>query len=91
MHLGMSGNLGAVPATTARLKHDHFDLLLDSGMALRFNDPRRFGSLLYAAGNPKLHPLLKDLALEPLSAAFDGEYLMPRHARARAGCRSRRW
>ena len=75
VHLGMSGNLGAVPATTARLKHDHFDLLLDSGMALRFNDPRRFGSLLYAAGNPNLHPLLKDLAPEPLSAAFDGEYL----------------
>jgi formamidopyrimidine-DNA glycosylase len=75
LHLGMSGNLRAVPAGTERLKHDHFDLLLDSGVALRFNDPRRFGSLLYAAGDPNLHPLLKDLAPEPLSAAFDGEYL----------------
>jgi formamidopyrimidine-DNA glycosylase len=75
VHLGMSGNLRCVPAGTQRLKHDHFDLLLDSGVALRFNDPRRFGSLLYAVGNPNLHPLLKDLAPEPLSAAFDGEYL----------------
>ena len=31
LHLGMSGNLRAVPAATPRLKHDHFDLLLDSG------------------------------------------------------------
>ena len=75
IHLGMSGNLSAVPAGRQRLKHDHFDLLLDSGTALRFNDPRRFGSLLYAAGDPNHHPLLKDLAPEPLSAAFDGEYL----------------
>ena len=36
VHLGMSGNLGAVPATTPRRKHDHFDLLLDSGVALRW-------------------------------------------------------
>jgi formamidopyrimidine-DNA glycosylase len=75
VHLGMSGNLRAVPAGTPRLKHDHFDLLLDSGVALRFNDPRRFGSLLYAEGDPGLHPLLKDLAPEPLGAAFDGDYL----------------
>ncbi len=75
IHLGMSGNLRAVPAGTPRLKHDHFDLLLDSGVALRFNDPRRFGSLLYATGDPGLHPLLKDLAPEPLSPAFSDEYL----------------
>ncbi|MBS0580154.1 MAG: bifunctional DNA-formamidopyrimidine glycosylase/DNA-(apurinic or apyrimidinic site) lyase [Proteobacteria bacterium] len=75
VHLGMSGNLRVVPADTARLKHDHFDLKLDSGKALRFNDPRRFGSLLYADGDLRRHPLLKDLAPEPLTAAFDGEYL----------------
>jgi formamidopyrimidine-DNA glycosylase len=75
VHLGMSGNLRVVPAETTRLKHDHFDLKLDSGKALRFNDPRRFGSLLYADGDLRRHPLLKDLAPEPLTAAFDGEYL----------------
>ena len=75
LHLGMSGNLRAVPATTPRLKHDHFDLLLDSGTTLRFNDPRRFGSLLYTQQDPDLHPLLKQLAPEPLAKAFDAHYL----------------
>jgi formamidopyrimidine-DNA glycosylase len=75
LHLGMSGNLRAVPATTPRLKHDHFDLLLDSGLALRFNDPRRFGSLLYTADDPAEHPLLKHLAPEPFAKGFDALYL----------------
>ena len=75
LHLGMSGNLRVVPAATARLKHDHFDLVLDSGVALRFNDPRRFGSLLYTAGDPREHPLLKHLAPEPFARGFDAQYL----------------
>jgi formamidopyrimidine-DNA glycosylase len=75
MHLGMSGNLRAVTASTPRRAHDHFDLVLDSGVALRFNDPRRFGSLLYAPGELQRHPLLAHLGPEPLSAAFDADYL----------------
>jgi formamidopyrimidine-DNA glycosylase len=75
LHLGMSGNLRAVPAATPRLTHDHFDLVLDSGVALRFNDPRRFGSLLYTRGEPQRHPLLAQLAPEPFSKAFDADYL----------------
>jgi formamidopyrimidine-DNA glycosylase len=75
LHLGMSGNLRALPADTPRLTHDHFDLVLDSGLALRFNDPRRFGSLVYTAGDPARHPLLARLAPEPLSRAFDADYL----------------
>ena len=75
LHLGMSGNLRVVPAATARLRHDHFDLLLDSGVALRFNDPRRFGSLIYTRGEPREHPLLARLGPEPFSAAFDADYL----------------
>jgi formamidopyrimidine-DNA glycosylase len=75
LHLGMSGNLRVVPATTPRLAHDHFDLVLDSGLALRFNDPRRFGSLLYTSGEPREHPLLERLGPEPFSAAFDADYL----------------
>src|SRR5882724_5510705 len=75
LHLGMSGNLRVVPAQTPRVSHDHFDLVLDSGLALRFNDPRRFGSLLYTRGDPRQHPLLAALAPEPLTAAFDADYL----------------
>jgi formamidopyrimidine-DNA glycosylase len=75
VHLGMSGNLRAVPADTPRLAHDHFDLVLDSGVALRFNDPRRFGSLLYTTGDPERHRLLASLAPEPFARAFDAQYL----------------
>jgi formamidopyrimidine-DNA glycosylase len=75
LHLGMSGNLRVLPADTPRLTHDHLDLVLDSGSTLRFNDPRRFGSLHYARGNVLEHPLLADLAPEPFDAAFNTEYL----------------
>jgi formamidopyrimidine-DNA glycosylase len=75
VHLGMSGNLRVVPASAPRLPHDHFDLVLDSGRTLRFNDPRRFGSLIYVQGDPLTHPLLAQLAPEPLSRAFDADYL----------------
>jgi formamidopyrimidine-DNA glycosylase len=75
LHLGMSGNLRVLPATTPRLTHDHLDLLLDSAQALRLNDPRRFGSCLYTRSDPQLHPLLRSLAPEPLENAFDAAYL----------------
>jgi formamidopyrimidine-DNA glycosylase len=75
LHLGMSGSLRVLPAETPRLTHDHFDLELDSGNTLRFNDPRRFGSLHYTSDDPNEHRLLADLAPEPLDAAFNLEYL----------------
>jgi formamidopyrimidine-DNA glycosylase len=75
LHLGMSGSLRVLPIATPRIAHDHVDIELDSGQTLRFNDPRRFGSLLFTSTDPGLHPLLKSLAPEPLEAGFDGEYL----------------
>jgi formamidopyrimidine-DNA glycosylase len=75
LHLGMSGSLRVLPASTPRIAHDHVDIELDSGQTLRFNDPRRFGSLLLTPGDPAQHPLLAKLAPEPLEDAFDGAYL----------------
>lgn len=75
LHLGMSGNLRVLPADTPRLKHDHFDLLLENGTALRFNDPRRFGSLHYTRADPLQHPLLRHLAPEPFDQSFNTDYL----------------
>ncbi len=75
LHLGMSGSLRVLPGDTPRIAHDHFDLLLDSGNTLRFNDPRRFGSLHYTTGDPNEHPLLARLAPEPFDAAFNTDYL----------------
>lgn len=73
-HLGMSGSLRLVPAGTPAGKHDHVDIELDSGMVLRYTDPRRFGALLWARADEP-HALLGKLGPEPLSDAFDGERL----------------
>jgi formamidopyrimidine-DNA glycosylase len=75
LHLGMSGSVRVLAAATPRLLHDHFDVVLDSGHTLRFNDPRRFGSLHYTVGNANEHRLLSGLAPEPFDPAFDAAYL----------------
>lgn len=75
LHLGMSGSLRLLPAATIALPHDHVDFMLDSNVIVRFNDPRRFGSVLWTTEDPLEHPLLESLAPEPLSAEFDGAYL----------------
>jgi formamidopyrimidine-DNA glycosylase len=75
LHLGMSGSLRLVSGGTPPKAHDHWDLVLDSGMVLRFHDPRRFGSLHWTEEDPAQHALLKKLAPEPLSDEFNGEYL----------------
>ena len=83
-HLGMSGSLRIMPATAPHLAHDHYDIVLETGQCLRFNDPRRFGSLHWCTGDVALHPLLASLGPEPLEPAFDAGYLAAR-ARGRTG------
>jgi formamidopyrimidine-DNA glycosylase len=82
LHLGMTGVLRVLPATTAVQAHDHVDLALDSGRVLRFTDPRRFGCLLWQPAGTT-HELLADLGPEPLSDDFEGDYLFER-ARGRS-------
>jgi formamidopyrimidine-DNA glycosylase len=75
VHLGMSGSLRMLNAAQPPRAHDHWDIVLDSGEALRFHDPRRFGSLIWTRKDPLLHPLIAKLGPEPLGAAFDADYL----------------
>jgi formamidopyrimidine-DNA glycosylase len=75
VHLGMSGSLRALPAATPPEKHDHFDLLLDNGTAMRLRDPRRFGAVLWTDAEVLHHPLLAPLGVEPLTADFDAGWL----------------
>jgi formamidopyrimidine-DNA glycosylase len=84
-HLGMSGSLRVMPAGSPRLLHDHYDLVLDSGQCLRFNDPRRFGSLHWCTGDPAAHPLLARLGPEPLEPGFTAAHLAGLARRRRAG------
>jgi formamidopyrimidine-DNA glycosylase len=81
LHLGMSGSVRIIDAEEPAGKHDHVDIQFDSGKALRFRDPRRFGSLLWTE-RPQEHNLLRYLGPEPLSGEFDGDYLW-RKARGR--------
>lgn len=80
IHLGMSGTLRFVTPGTAPKKHDHVEIEIASGCILRFNDPRRFGCLLWTDGDPLDHPLLARLGPEPLGTAFTGGHL---HAASR--------
>ena len=70
LHLGMSGSLRVLPRGTLAQKHDHFDLELGERV-LRLRDPRRFGAVLWAAGDAAAHPLLAHLGIEPLSRALN--------------------
>lgn len=73
-HLGMSGNLRLVEIGLPAAKHEHVDIELESGLALRYTDPRRFGAMLWAP-DPLQHELLLRLGPEPLTDLFDGERL----------------
>jgi formamidopyrimidine-DNA glycosylase len=78
IHLGMSGHLRIVGKETPLRKHDHVDLLLEQDTILRYNDPRRFGLWLHIDKNPSEHPCLRHLGPEPLTEAFNTEYLYER-------------
>ena len=75
LHLGMSGSLRVVEAASPAQPHDHVDIVLDDGNALRLRDPRRFGAVLWCSGDIDHHPLLAQLGPEPLGDDFDGDYL----------------
>ena len=74
VHLGMSGSLRYLAAPAPPGTHDHIDVHFDGGGALRFNDPRRFGSFMLTTA-PSAHPLLRNLGPEPLGDEFDADYL----------------
>lgn len=86
IHLGMSGTLRVLDVETPLAKHDHLDIVLQSGALLRFNDPRRFGSVLWTNNTPiSTHPLLVNLGPEPLSDDFNPDYLAKKaHAKKTA-------
>jgi len=80
LHLGMSGSLRVVKQSLPLEKHDHVEFGLANGEALRLRDPRRFGSVLWSVEPLEQHWLLSKLGPEPLSEAFDVDYL---HQRAK--------
>lgn len=78
VHLGMSGRMTIVDAATAPPPgpHDHVEFETDSGILVRYCDPRRFGMMdLTTADALAEHKMLKNLGPEPLSNAFNAEAL----------------
>ena len=89
-HLGMSGSFrieaeGAASTPgdfyhqrSKAASHDHvvFHLASPRGRKSKvvFNDPRRFGFMLFADDNNE-HPMLADLGVEPTGNALDGKLL----------------
>ncbi|OBQ67876.1 bifunctional DNA-formamidopyrimidine glycosylase/DNA-(apurinic or apyrimidinic site) lyase [Mesorhizobium erdmanii] len=90
-HLGMSGSFrietddgGDTPGVfhherSKSTAHDHvvFDVVTADGARSRviFNDPRRFGFMLFAEGSPDTHPMLAGLGVEPTGNTLDGVLL----------------
>jgi len=72
IHLGMSGKINVTNINEPLKKHDHF-LLYFKNKVMRFNDPRRFGSIFYLESLN--HKLLNSLGVEPLEDSFHNNYL----------------
>jgi formamidopyrimidine-DNA glycosylase len=83
VHLGMSGSLRVIEGSEQPQRHDHIDIVFVDGVRLRYNDPRRFGCMLWLDPGES-HPLLDHLGPEPLSVEFDGGLLYQR-SRGRKG------
>ncbi len=83
LHLGMSGSLRITDASITAGKHDHVDFIFANQHILRFNDPRKFGSVSWCAGDVFQHKLLVNLGPEPLTADFTAEYLYAKAAKRR--------
>lgn len=75
VHLGMTGHLRLAPYISERRKHDHVEIIFTDGTALRYNDSRRFGAMLWTESNPHQHVRLAGLGPEPFSPEFYAGYL----------------
>ena len=75
VHLGMTGHLRLDSATAEMRKHDHVEIVFTDGTALRYNDPRRFGAILWTEEDPFQHPRLSALGPEPFTPGFNASYL----------------
>ncbi len=71
-HLGMSGRMQVVKDKTTPLEtHDHVIFTTDTGVEVRFNDPRRFGLLtITPLAELESHKLFRHLGPDPLTDAF---------------------
>jgi formamidopyrimidine-DNA glycosylase len=84
-HLGMSGSFRLCDANTELRKHDHLIIQFEDA-ELRYHDPRRFGCILWLDPNSQ-SKLIDTLGPEPLSDAFNAEYLAEKFQKKNVGAK----
>lgn len=84
-HLGMSGSFRLCDANTELRKHDHLIIQFED-VELRYHDPRRFGCILWLDPNSQ-SKLIDTLGPEPLSDAFNAEYLAEKFQKKNVGAK----
>ena len=78
IHLGMSGRL-VIGRDEKPERHDHVILSLSDGITVKYNDPRRFGSVDLTNRRELLgHPAIRMLGIEPLTKEFNEGWLSDR-------------
>ncbi len=75
IHLGMSGRVQLLSGSVAVKKHDHIDWCFSDHSVLRFNDPRRFGSVSFSEEDIAQEKHFLSLGPEPLGNQFNAAYL----------------
>lgn len=81
IHLGMTGKLGLLPSHQPYAAHDHLRLQLDNSKEIRYNDVRRFGSVMvWPPGEAELleKAFSAQLGVEPFADDFNIPYLRQR-------------
>jgi len=72
VHLRMSGRLVPDASPETRNAHTRLVLALDDGRALRFDDTRKFGRVVFTSDEAAF---FRHLGVEPLGDAFTGDWL----------------
>ncbi|MCV2531097.1 MAG: bifunctional DNA-formamidopyrimidine glycosylase/DNA-(apurinic or apyrimidinic site) lyase [Candidatus Lightella neohaematopini] len=70
IHLGMSGRLEILHKNTKPKNHDHIDFIMNNNVIIRYNDSRKFGSLIWSS-KYQLPKNILNLGVEPLSNDFN--------------------
>ncbi|MCV2525550.1 MAG: bifunctional DNA-formamidopyrimidine glycosylase/DNA-(apurinic or apyrimidinic site) lyase, partial [Candidatus Lightella neohaematopini] len=70
IHLGMSGKLEILNKNIKPKNHDHIDFVMNNNMIIRYNDSRKFGSLVWS-NKYHLPKNILNLGIEPLSNDFN--------------------
>ncbi|MBR2801844.1 MAG: DNA-formamidopyrimidine glycosylase [Erysipelotrichaceae bacterium] len=73
-HLRMEGKFFIQSQGTPKAKHDHVIFTLSDGRQLHYNDVRKFGRMMLIPKR-KSYARFRDLGPEPLSSAYNSQYV----------------